>query len=227
MKLIHLLNENEDPCWKGYKQVGMKTKNGKEVPNCVPESVVKDVNELNRLIEEEEISETMLQRVGDLAQKILPRDAFQIKMRSFRDAGIAKERAKSMLKNLKDILNKFYKDYNINVRVQETKQNNNTMKLKKILQESKVINEVSAFSALQDVSKGNTSRIEGIQLSKEMADEILNWMSNSNYAKRYKDTIKKVGIGSILKLVVGPFGIGKKLPSNLKGEFKDLSKKVK
>ncbi len=26
----------EDPCWKGYTQVGMKTKNGKEVPNCVP-----------------------------------------------------------------------------------------------------------------------------------------------------------------------------------------------
>jgi hypothetical protein len=24
------------PCWKGYKQVGMKNKNGKEVPNCVP-----------------------------------------------------------------------------------------------------------------------------------------------------------------------------------------------
>lgn len=27
-----------DPCWKGYKQVGMKTQDGKEVPNCVPES---------------------------------------------------------------------------------------------------------------------------------------------------------------------------------------------
>jgi len=24
------------PCWKGYKQVGMKEKDGKEVPNCVP-----------------------------------------------------------------------------------------------------------------------------------------------------------------------------------------------
>lgn len=24
------------PCWKGYKQVGMKEKGGKEVPNCVP-----------------------------------------------------------------------------------------------------------------------------------------------------------------------------------------------
>lgn len=29
------LNE-EDSCWKGYKQYGMKEKNGKEVPNCVP-----------------------------------------------------------------------------------------------------------------------------------------------------------------------------------------------
>lgn len=27
---------SEGPCWDGYKQVGMKNKNGKEVPNCVP-----------------------------------------------------------------------------------------------------------------------------------------------------------------------------------------------
>jgi hypothetical protein len=32
--------EKEGPCWDGYRQVGMKMKNGKEVPNCVP------VNEL-------------------------------------------------------------------------------------------------------------------------------------------------------------------------------------
>lgn len=29
-------NEDADPCWKGYKQVGMKMKGGKKVPNCVP-----------------------------------------------------------------------------------------------------------------------------------------------------------------------------------------------
>jgi hypothetical protein len=36
-------NEEEDnwdniqkACWSGYKQVGMKDKNGKRVPNCVP-----------------------------------------------------------------------------------------------------------------------------------------------------------------------------------------------
>jgi hypothetical protein len=28
--------KEEDPCWKGYTQVGMKKKNGREVPNCVP-----------------------------------------------------------------------------------------------------------------------------------------------------------------------------------------------
>ena len=32
------VNEN-GPCWDGYKQVGMKMKSGREVPNCVPESV--------------------------------------------------------------------------------------------------------------------------------------------------------------------------------------------
>ena len=29
---------DSDPCWEGYEQFGMKEKNGKEVPNCVPKS---------------------------------------------------------------------------------------------------------------------------------------------------------------------------------------------
>ena len=28
----------DDPCWKGYEMVGMKMKDGKEVPNCVPKN---------------------------------------------------------------------------------------------------------------------------------------------------------------------------------------------
>jgi hypothetical protein len=42
-----LMSEADDPCWKGYKQIGMKKKGGKEVPNCVPEE-----EELERGIEE-------------------------------------------------------------------------------------------------------------------------------------------------------------------------------
>ena len=42
MKTFKKLSEalkmkGEDPCWKGYQMVGMKDKNGKKVPNCVPE----------------------------------------------------------------------------------------------------------------------------------------------------------------------------------------------
>jgi hypothetical protein len=33
-----MMEGTDDPCWKGYKQIGMKKKNRKEVPNCVPES---------------------------------------------------------------------------------------------------------------------------------------------------------------------------------------------
>jgi len=32
------LKEDENPCWDGYEMVGMKKKNGKEVPNCVPKN---------------------------------------------------------------------------------------------------------------------------------------------------------------------------------------------
>jgi len=34
----HDIEEAKGPCWTGYKQVGMKKKGGKEVPNCVPVS---------------------------------------------------------------------------------------------------------------------------------------------------------------------------------------------
>lgn len=32
--------EDNDPCWKDYKMIGMKKKNGKQVPNCVPKESV-------------------------------------------------------------------------------------------------------------------------------------------------------------------------------------------
>jgi hypothetical protein len=41
------LLEKENPCWKGYEMIGMKTKGGKEVPNCVPvqEDSIKEIIE--------------------------------------------------------------------------------------------------------------------------------------------------------------------------------------
>ncbi len=42
------LKEGENPCWKGYKMVGMKIKNGKRVPNCV---TISEINTINKLRE--------------------------------------------------------------------------------------------------------------------------------------------------------------------------------
>lgn len=42
-KDFFMLNENQGPCWDGYQQIGMKEKDGKQVPNCVP--INEDVDE--------------------------------------------------------------------------------------------------------------------------------------------------------------------------------------
>lgn len=43
--------EDKDPCWKDYEMIGMKNKNGKKVPNCVPKGsnseCSKDYSEIN------------------------------------------------------------------------------------------------------------------------------------------------------------------------------------
>ncbi len=43
----------QDACWTGYKQVGMKNKGGKQVPNCVPESMsVEDAKKVEGYVPE-------------------------------------------------------------------------------------------------------------------------------------------------------------------------------
>lgn len=43
-----LKKDKDDPCWKGYVQVGMKKKNGKEVPNCVPKEGVDEKKDTHK-----------------------------------------------------------------------------------------------------------------------------------------------------------------------------------
>ncbi len=56
MKIRELLSEGlrnpkDNPCWKGYKPVGTKKKNGKTVPNCVPkESLEQEFDLIENII---------------------------------------------------------------------------------------------------------------------------------------------------------------------------------
>ena len=56
IKLGGIIKEMENPCWKGYEMVGTKSKDGKEVPNCVPvkEDINSDDDVNNGLVEPEE-----------------------------------------------------------------------------------------------------------------------------------------------------------------------------
>jgi hypothetical protein len=56
-------NEAEDPCWKGYEQIGTKEKNGNEVPNCVP------INETHLNAEIRQVWE-MFSKLGDEIAKL-------------------------------------------------------------------------------------------------------------------------------------------------------------
>ena len=65
----------KEACWDNYKQVGMKTKGGKQVPNCVPESIVKEgvMSDINLLINksksEEEFVKIFFKNYGKQVKK--------------------------------------------------------------------------------------------------------------------------------------------------------------
>ena len=98
IKLMDILNED---CWKGYKQIGMKKKGGKDVPNCVPESV--ELNEASLTIS-----------IANIVRDLFPEEFFWAY--SQKD----KERIKSVVSDLVRTLNRFYKQQNIKVRFTDT-----------------------------------------------------------------------------------------------------------
>ena len=71
-------NEEEDKwdnlqkaCWSGYKQVGMKEKNGRKVPNCVPIKKSNDETEQDLDKAKDKFKEVISDRKGEPANKEL------------------------------------------------------------------------------------------------------------------------------------------------------------
>lgn len=50
-----VMKGNANPCWEGYEMIGMKEKDGREVPNCVKKST-QDKSESMSTVPEEEIT---------------------------------------------------------------------------------------------------------------------------------------------------------------------------
>jgi len=78
----NIVERKNDPCWDGYKQEGMKKKNGKNVPNCVPEetdNMTQAILEGGHTLEEERPSfhgaavGSLFQRLGGLSPEEITR----------------------------------------------------------------------------------------------------------------------------------------------------------
>ena len=96
-------------------------------------------------------------------------------------------------------------------------------KHKDILDESINEGRVAADRLLKDVVKGNTSEVEGIKLSKEMANAFLDWLKMSTYGKKF-------GKLPFDKLFTASFnwGLDRYIKGyNVKDEFKELKAKAK
>ena len=63
------LKDADDPCQEGYEQIGMKMKDGKKVPNCVPIKAEEQLSEDNRPFLDDKLAHEMLDALADLGEE--------------------------------------------------------------------------------------------------------------------------------------------------------------
>jgi len=171
IKLTDILNED---CWKGYKQIGGKMKNGKMVPNCVPESV--EENQWSSA-EQKMVNQIIRMKKGEMKVYELPSKTQKFyfknkkKFESINEASMTvsianivqelfpkeffwaytpkdKERVKAVIGDLVRTLNTFYKKQNIKVRFTDS-----NIKMKMYAKENKSLNEIGIFN-IHSYTKG-------------------------------------------------------------------------
>ena len=91
------------------------------------------------------------------------------------------------------------------------------------------LNEISAIGGLKQVVKGNTDRVEGIKLSKEMAQAMIDWFNSSPYGRKYPKAAKArlhLSLGIMMSFGLDRYAKFKGAKEELK-YIKDLSKAMR
>ena len=102
------------------------------------------------------------------------------------------------------------------------------MKFIKSINELNEARQAAAKKLFKMVVNGSTSEIEGVKISKDMAQAALDWFDRSTYARKYEKQVKTAGMGAVAPLIFGDhWGIKKTIPSKLKAEFKELQAQYK
>jgi hypothetical protein len=155
---IATLVEDENPCWKGYEMVGMKTKDGKEVPNCVPKNEGSEsdsdmaVDQLETSIRDAQKLIIQLKDKGDLepwVQSLITKAEDYIS--TVADYGEVEEYDVESIEETKDFIN-FMKEYKNNIN--EAEYQGRKVKLGKIMQ-----GDVKKFKVYVNNDKGNAVKV--------------------------------------------------------------------
>jgi hypothetical protein len=91
------------------------------------------------------------------------------------------------------------------------------------------LNEISAIGGLKQVVKGNTDRVEGIKLSKEMAQAMIDWFNSSPYGRKYPKAAKArlhLSLGIMMSFGLERYAKHKGAKEELK-YIKDLSRAMR
>jgi len=155
---IATLVEDENPCWKGYEMVGMKTKDGKEVPNCVPKNEGSEsdsdmaVDQLETSIRDAQKLIIQLKDKGDLepwVQSLITKAEDYIS--TVADYGEVEEYDVESIEETKDFIN-FMKEHKNNIN--EAEYQGRKVELGKIMQ-----GDVKKFKVYVNNDKGNTVKV--------------------------------------------------------------------
>lgn len=105
----------EEDCWSGYKQVGMKKKDGKDVPNCVPEAKSRAQQAAIAIAKKEKIEKQedgslsyVKEEVDDLFEKYMDHDRWRLKKAA--SVTVNKRKYDHALKTLKSIIDRKKKE---------------------------------------------------------------------------------------------------------------------
>ena len=155
---IATLVEDENPCWKGYEMVGMKTKDGKEVPNCVPKNEGSEsdsdmaVDQLETSIRDAQKLIIQLKDKGDLepwVQSLITKAEDYIS--TVADYGEVEEYDVESIEETKDFIN-FMKEHKNNIN--EGEYQGRKVELGKIMQ-----GDVKKFKVYVNNEKGNAVKV--------------------------------------------------------------------
>jgi hypothetical protein len=188
----------------------------KGLPNHVKkENMEKELKEIIRQTYRDSLRESVNEDATELPQATIPsavKAKLQMAIDKIKDSKLSNNAKLQLVAQVIDALD-----------VDKSQLSNIANKIRSKM-ESVEINEISSIDGLTDVMKGQTSQVEGMKLSKGMAEHIINWMNTSPYGKKYNSWVKKNSIAKILPIAFN-WGLHRGLPSNLKNEFVALKAK--